>query len=70
MMVDDDPLMIEMTQAFLKDAGYRRLVSTTDSSDAVAMLLRELPDVVLLDLNMPRVSGFERARQRCAPTRC
>ncbi|HEV3008575.1 MAG TPA: adenylate/guanylate cyclase domain-containing protein [Burkholderiales bacterium] len=59
MMVDDDPLVIELTQAFLGKAGYRRFMSTCDSSAAVAMLLRELPDVVLLDLNMPRVSGFD-----------
>jgi adenylate cyclase len=59
MMIDDDPLLVEMTQAFLKDAGYRRLISTTDASEAVSMLLRELPDVVLLDLNMPRVTGFD-----------
>ena len=59
MMVDDDPLLIELTQAFLKDAGYRRLLSTADAAGAVAMLLRELPDVLLLDLNMPQVSGFD-----------
>ena len=59
MMVDDDPLVVELTQAFLEKAGYRRFVSTSDASAAIAMLLRELPDVVLLDLNMPRVSGFE-----------
>jgi len=59
MMVDDDSMVIELTQAFLQDAGYRRFVSTSDSSGAVAMLLRELPDVVLVDLNMPHVSGFD-----------
>jgi len=59
MMVDDDPLLIELTQAFLTAAGYRRLLSTADAAGAVAMLLRELPDVLLLDLNMPQVSGFD-----------
>ena len=59
MMVDDDPIVVELTQAFLQKAGYRRFVSTSDASTAIALLLRELPDVVLLDLNMPHVSGFE-----------
>jgi class 3 adenylate cyclase len=59
MMVDDDPLSIEITQAFLQKAGYRRLVSTCDPMTAVGMMLRELPDVVLVDLNMPRVSGYD-----------
>jgi class 3 adenylate cyclase len=59
MMVDDDPLVIDLTQAFLQRAGYRRFVSTSDATAAIAMLLRELPDVLLLDLNMPRVSGFD-----------
>ena len=59
MMVDDDPLVVELTQAFLEKAGYRRFVSTSDASAAVGLLLRDLPDMVLLDLNMPRVSGFD-----------
>ena len=59
MVVDDDPMVVELTQGFLKAAGYRRFVSTSDASGAVAMLLRELPDILLLDLNMPRVTGFD-----------
>ncbi len=59
MMVDDEPLVIEITQAFLEEAGYRRFVSTSDSSGALAMLLRERPKVLLLDINMPKVSGFD-----------
>ena len=59
MMVDDEPLVIEMTQALLQRAGYRRFVSTSDSTEALPMLLRERPSVLLLDINMPKVSGFE-----------
>ena len=59
MMVDDEPAVIEVTHAFLEDAGYRRFVPTTDSTEAIALLLRERPHVLLLDLNMPKVTGFD-----------
>lgn len=59
MTIDDEPLVIELTEAFLQDAGFRRFASTTDASFAIPALMRERPDVVLLDINMPQVSGFE-----------
>ncbi|MEX0744437.1 MAG: response regulator [Phycisphaeraceae bacterium] len=68
MMVDDEPLVIELTQAFLEKAGYQRFVSTSDPSSAISMLLRERPDVLLLDIYMPRVTGLEiLARMRGDP---
>ncbi len=59
MMVDDESLVIDLTQAFLAKAGYRRFVSTDDAAGAIDLLLRERPDVLLLDINMPQVSGFD-----------
>ena len=59
MMVDDEMLNIEMTQAFLMEAGYRQFVQTDQPEHAVAMMRREMPGVLLLDLSMPRVSGLE-----------
>ena len=59
MMVDDEPLNIEMTQAFLEDAGYTRIISTSDSQRAVDMMRKKRPHVLLLDLMMPRVSGLQ-----------
>ncbi len=59
MIVDDEPLVIEVIQAFLEEAGYKRFVSTSDSTAAIAMLLRERPDVLLLDINMPQVTGLD-----------
>jgi class 3 adenylate cyclase len=68
MVVDDEPLVVELTQTFLEGAGYRRFVSTSDASKAIAMLQRERPDVVLLDINMPQVTGFEvLAKMRADP---
>jgi diguanylate cyclase (GGDEF)-like protein len=59
MMVDDEPLNIEMTEAFLQEAGYSRFVSTDDSRQAMPLMRRHAPSVVLLDLSMPHVSGME-----------
>ena len=59
MMVDDEMLNIEMTQAFLQDAGYRQFVYTDQPEFAIAMMRKELPGVLLLDLSMPKVSGLD-----------
>ncbi|MDH3320142.1 MAG: EAL domain-containing protein [Betaproteobacteria bacterium] len=59
MMVDDEALVIELTQAFLEDAGYKRFVHTTQAPEAIAIMLRERPHVVLLDINMPHMNGFQ-----------
>jgi len=59
MMVDDEPLMTELIQAYLEDEGYSNFVVTNDSREAMDMLRREDPGLLLLDLMMPHVSGFE-----------
>ena len=59
MIVDDEPINIEVLQDFLQEAGYGRFVSTSDSTTAMAMLFDERPDVLLLDLMMPVVGGFD-----------
>lgn len=59
MMVDDEMLNIEMTQAFLTEAGYKQFVQTDQPEQAIAMMRREMPGVLLLDLSMPKVSGLD-----------
>ncbi len=59
MMVDDEILNIEMTQAFLVEAGYRHFVQTDQPERAVAMMRGQTPGVLLLDLSMPKVSGLD-----------
>ena len=59
MMVDDDPITMEVVQAFLEEAGYRHFVLVYDPTEAMHMLEQKRPDLLLLDLMMPEVSGFD-----------
>ncbi|NMM06747.1 EAL domain-containing protein [Polaromonas sp.] len=59
MMVDDELLNIEMTQALLEQAGYRQFVSTHEPETAILTMRAKPPSVLLLDLSMPKVDGME-----------
>jgi diguanylate cyclase (GGDEF)-like protein len=63
MMVDDEATTMEVMQAFLEEAGYQRFVLLEDSSRAMAKIDEIRPDILLLDLMMPEVPGFEILQQ-------
>ena len=59
MMVDDEPMMTDLVQVLLEDEGYTNFVGVNDPTEAVKLLRIDGPSVVLLDLMMPQMSGFE-----------
>lgn len=59
MMVDDESITMEIVQAYLEDVGYRNFHLLEDSSIAMAAIEEQRPDVLLLDLMMPEVNGFD-----------
>jgi len=59
MMVDDEPLNMDVLCVHLRDEGYENFVCVSEAADAISVLESESPDVLLLDLVMPEVSGFE-----------
>ena len=59
MMVDDEPITMEVVQTFLEDAGYRQFILVDDSTRAMDELRRQRPDVLLLDVVMPEITGFD-----------
>jgi DNA-binding response OmpR family regulator len=57
LIVDDEPNIVLSLQFLMKKAGY--LVRTAgDGEQALAELAREKPDLVLLDVMMPKIDGF------------
>ncbi len=59
MIVDDEPINIDVVQAFLEEDKYRNFVTVEDSTQAMKVLEESRPDIMLLDLMMPEVSGFD-----------
>ncbi len=59
MMIDDEPMLTEVIGTYLEDAGYSRIVGINDATVALEQVRALNPALVLLDLVMPGVSGFE-----------
>jgi putative two-component system response regulator len=59
MIVDDEAFNIKVVQAHLTLAGYSNFVTTTDPRPVMAMIVNETPDIILLDIMMPAVSGLD-----------
>ncbi|MEZ5940690.1 MAG: response regulator [Planctomycetaceae bacterium] len=58
-VVDDEEHAIDAVAECLSDAGYANLQATVDSTDAVNLIREHRPDLVLLDIMMPEVSGID-----------
>ncbi|MEM7433331.1 MAG: ATP-binding protein [Pseudomonadota bacterium] len=62
MVCDDDPDMIALLEFYLHRAGYS-LVISTNGREAVSKTLAYQPDIVLMDCNVPEISGIDAARE-------
>jgi CheY-like chemotaxis protein len=58
LVVDDESSLREVTRAILESQGYE-VLTAADGLDGLSALSESLPDVIISDLNMPRMSGFE-----------
>ena len=61
MIVDDDPMILQVSAAVLERRGHRVIKRASAIGTSVA-ISREQPDVVLLDVNMPGLSGDRLAK--------
>jgi putative two-component system response regulator len=58
LLVDDEPAMVRSLETILERAHYDDVVATTDPRAAGELFSGVEPDLVLLDLHMPRMDGF------------
>ena len=59
LLIDDEPVNLEILQEILAEDGFLDIVSTTDPHEGVRLYANNDFDIVLLDLSMPGINGLE-----------
>ena len=62
LVVDDEPSIVDLVRFTLEDADVR-VVEASDGAEALVLARRIKPDLILLDVQMPRLDGLEVCRQ-------
>ncbi len=62
LIVDDDREMVELIELFLSNAGFMTL-SAFSGEEALEKAFKEKPDLILLDIMMPKIDGWEVLRR-------
>src|SRR5438874_5057944 len=62
LIVDDNPQNVELLQAFL-EALPVKIITASDGIEALDKVAEHKPDLILLDIMMPRMSGFQVCRK-------
>lgn len=59
LLAEDNPQHLELLEAYLEGMSELRLITAVNGEEALAKIQEESPDLVLLDIMMPKMSGFE-----------
>lgn len=57
LLIDDDPTLIKIVKPFLESHDYQVTVAG-DGEDGIAQAKKALPDLIILDVQMPRMNGY------------
>jgi len=62
LIIEDEEGIVHLLKLYLKDAGYE-IIAARDGADGLALHAREYPDLVILDIMLPAIDGFEVCRR-------
>ena len=62
LFIDDDPDIVVVTKYILEDANFH-VITGGSAEEGLALLTKEIPDLILLDLFLPKMQGWELSKQ-------
>jgi two-component system, OmpR family, alkaline phosphatase synthesis response regulator PhoP len=63
LVVDDNAQNLELLTAYMEEVPNITVIPAANGMEALAEVARQQPDLILLDIMMPKISGFEVCRQ-------
>lgn len=58
LVVDDDPVLVRLVKEILKSQGFT-VETAKDGIDAMVMVKKDKPDLIVLDIMMPELNGYD-----------
>lgn len=59
LLVDDEHELLTMTKSIFERAGYTQIMTAASAHEAIKILSKKMPDMIILDVMMPGMDGFE-----------
>ncbi|HHW68576.1 response regulator [Defluviitalea raffinosedens] len=59
LIVDDEQDLLIMIKSIFMRAGYTNIITASSAKEALKMLSKKIPDMIILDIMMPEMDGFE-----------
>ena len=63
LLVDDNAQNLELLEVYMEEVPEARVVTATNGVEAMEQVVKQSPDLILLDIMMPKMSGFEVCRR-------
>lgn len=63
LICDDEPVIRSSLKAMLGDLGFDEIVESADGMSAVSLALDRIPDIIIMDVSMPRKDGISAAME-------